>query len=59
MKKIPTIENCRVKFGCNQQWDNLADQGNQDVRFCTACQEDVHWCDSPSEVIKAKSIVAA
>jgi len=55
MIKVSTIENCRVKFGCHQQWDNLTDQGKEGARYCSACQEDVHWCNSSDEVIKAKS----
>lgn len=55
IQSISTVENCRVKFGCNQRWDNLTDQGKDGMRFCSACEEDVHWCSSQNEVIKAKS----
>jgi len=55
MNRVSTIENCRVKFGCNQHWDNLTDQGKEGVRFCSACEEGVHWCESQDDVIKAKS----
>jgi hypothetical protein len=61
MRNITTIENCRVKFGCNQQWDNLIDEGKEGkegkegMRFCSSCEEGVHWCNSQSEVIRAKS----
>jgi len=55
LQLVTTLENCRVKFGCNQRWDNLTDQGKEGVRFCSACEEDVHWCNSPDDVIKAKS----
>jgi hypothetical protein len=55
MRNITTIENCRVKFGCKQHWDNLTVQGKEGVLFCSACEEDVHWCESQDDVIKAKS----
>ena len=55
MREITTIENCRVKSGCEQRWRELTDQGKDNVRYCSVCKESVHWCNSQDEVVEAKS----
>jgi uncharacterized protein (TIGR02996 family) len=45
--KVP-IENCNVRwrFQCPKKWDQLEETLSADVRFCSACRKDVHFCRS-------------
>jgi uncharacterized protein (TIGR02996 family) len=58
------IENCRRKreeeqsgrfrleqfeFLCEKRWEDLRPTGDRAMRFCEACQENVHYCDTITE----------
>jgi uncharacterized protein (TIGR02996 family) len=45
------IENCDLRFAfqCPLQWENLTSTDDARVRFCSACQRQVYYCDSISE----------
>lgn len=54
------VENCAGKRGddwqarypalfdfvCDKRWDQMTPTANRDVRFCEACRESVHYCDT-------------
>ncbi len=45
--KVP-IENCNVRwrFQCPKRWSELQDLGEPNARFCTACRQSVHYCET-------------
>src|SRR5947209_8123112 len=54
------IENCqaevsrprmRVRFDflCDRHWEDLLPTNDRTVRFCDACQQNVHYCDTITE----------
>jgi uncharacterized protein (TIGR02996 family) len=45
------IERCGVAFelACPKSWDKLARTVREDVRFCTACESEVHYAASIAE----------
>jgi uncharacterized protein (TIGR02996 family) len=42
------VENCAVSFEyeCPLHWDNLTPTEDRAVRFCSACRQEVHYCDT-------------
>ena len=47
------IRNCKVAVDCKTKWDELPDDGIHGIRFCEACQIEVHLCQSPKELMDA------
>ena len=47
------LRNCEFAFRCNAHWDNLAETGQDKVRFCDACGKEVHRCDTDDELLKS------
>ncbi len=47
----PAIENCGLRFQlvCPRQWDQLRTSADGRVRFCDACQRNVHYCETIRE----------
>ena len=49
------IENCsrvdvpKFSFACPKEWAGLTSTDRHDVRFCTACEKNVHYCTSVPE----------
>jgi uncharacterized protein (TIGR02996 family) len=45
------VENCAVSFEyeCPLHWDNLTPTEDRTVRFCSACRQQVHYCDTLAE----------
>jgi uncharacterized protein (TIGR02996 family) len=50
VSKLP-IERCAVRweFLCPKKWDELAETPDAQVRFCSACKKEVHYCTSIDE----------
>jgi uncharacterized protein (TIGR02996 family) len=48
-----TVRRFRVEPGfgllCDRHWEDLQTTGDQAVRFCDACKQDVHYCDTITE----------
>ena len=42
------IDNCRLRFGfrCPLRWERLNATGDDQVRFCDSCKQEVHHCHS-------------
>jgi hypothetical protein len=53
VKTIRTVRNCKVrmKVVCPQTWDELAPMGQERVRHCFECGEDVHFCATDAETL--------
>lgn len=53
MKKITTIRNCPPEFlfVCSRRWEELAPTGDERVRHCGHCDQDVYFCESDQETI--------
>lgn len=37
-------------YECRQRWDNLASTGQDGIRHCDLCRENVYWCESGEQV---------
>jgi hypothetical protein len=44
---------CRMKFVCPQEWGNLTETKDSNMRHCQVCGRDVHYCESSFELEKA------
>jgi hypothetical protein len=47
------IRNCKVAVDCKAKWEELPDDGIQGIRFCEACQTEVHLCQTSTELMDA------
>jgi hypothetical protein len=47
------IRNCKIAVDCKTKWGKLPDDGIQGIRFCEACQTEVHLCKSSLELMEA------
>ena len=58
--KVP-IENCNVRwrFQCPKKWSELEETRSPEVRFCSACRKDVHFCDSMEMARRLAEVVGA
>ncbi len=55
------IRNCIFGKQCDKKWDKLTQTDNQDVRYCSACEQNVYLCQDEStlaEAIQANRCVA-
>ena len=48
-----SIRNCKFAFKCPLKWESLAKTTDPDVRFCDECQQEVYFCRSDAELVKA------
>lgn len=48
-----SIENCRFKFRCEQTWEGLTPTAHDQVRHCSECREDVHFCTTDEQLAQA------
>lgn len=48
-----SIRNCRFAFRCDRKWDSLKATSTEDVRYCSDCQQEVHWCSSDGQLAEA------
>lgn len=44
------IRNCPWGYSCTKKWDDLIATSEEDIRFCNACQKEVHWVDDREEL---------
>lgn len=47
------IRNCTIGFKCEARWESLHDDGINGMRFCDACQKEVHLCKSSDDLMTA------
>jgi hypothetical protein len=47
------IRNCKIAVDCAARWEDLIDDGIHGIRFCDACQKEVHLCQSPEALMEA------
>jgi hypothetical protein len=54
MKTERTVRNCRDGFAfvCPKRWEGLAPTGDENVRHCPACNEDVFFCRTDEETLR-------
>jgi len=44
------IENCTFKFKCTQDWDNLSETSEVNIKFCNKCESNVYFVTGESEL---------
>jgi hypothetical protein len=49
---ISTLRNCKFAFKCNKEWDRLSKTNEKNVRFCSACQQEVYFCKTDAELVE-------
>lgn len=45
--------NCEMEFECPQDWDGMIMSSDVNVRHCSACNKDVHFCHTVEDLKKA------
>ena len=47
----PAVEGCSIRFGfkCPKQWDAMQRTEREEIRHCTGCGQDVHFCRTIEE----------
>jgi hypothetical protein len=53
MSEEITIRNCSFASQCNLHWEQMSSTDLHDVRFCSACAREVHFCDSDESLARA------
>ncbi len=52
-KNTAALRNCQFAFRCPKTWDTLQQTDAGDVRFCTDCEKNVHFCRTEGELAEA------
>ncbi len=52
MSENTMIRNCTFAYKCETKWENLEQIDYEDVRFCNACQKEVHFCQTDEDLVK-------
>lgn len=47
---MKVIENCTLKFECDQTWNSLVETSDPKVRYCYDCDRGVHYCYNQDEL---------
>jgi uncharacterized protein (TIGR02996 family) len=47
--KHPRLRSLRFDFVCGRRWEEMQPTEDTAVRFCNACEENVHYCDTIHE----------
>lgn len=48
------IRNCQFRFECEKKWSELLRvEGEQGIRFCTQCLQEVHFVDNAQDLVLA------
>lgn len=47
------IANCIFGYKCDQSWDALADTDDSNVKYCKHCKNNVFYCSTPEELMRA------
>ena len=45
--------NCEMEFECSQKWDEMPASINPNIRRCSACKKDVHFCHTVEDLDRA------
>lgn len=52
MKSIEFL-NCDMEFECPKDWDEMLISDNANIRHCSACSKDVHFCHTIEDLKNA------
>ena len=44
------IRNCKIQYRCDTTWDSLIETDKPKLRHCKNCNENVHLCNSSTEI---------
>lgn len=47
------IRNCKFSFKCPKDWEALERTDNKHQRYCGECNQVVHFCYTPEDLMKA------
>ena len=47
------IRNCVFAYKCEADWETLEDINKEKIRFCHACEKEVHFCEDDKELTSA------
>ena len=47
-----SIRNCRFAFKCDKKWGDLDATEEDSIRFCNACEKEVHFCEDDEELAR-------
>ena len=47
------IRNCVFAYKCEADWEKLEDTKKEKIRFCNACEKEVHFCEDDKELTNA------
>lgn len=50
------IRNCAWGYSCDKKWDALRETDDKKVKFCDACEREVHMSLTPEELAKNVSL---
>lgn len=45
-----SIRNCRFAFKCEKKWEDLSETMEDGIRFCSTCENEVHFCEDDDEL---------
>lgn len=45
--------NCEMEFECTQKWDEMPASIDPNVRSCSACKKEVHFCHTVEDLDRA------
>lgn len=45
------IQNCTLSFECPKHWGSLQPTSSPKIRYCTACDRNVHFCSTAKELV--------
>lgn len=45
--------NCEMEFNCTQKWDEMPASIDPNIRHCSACRKDVHFCHTVEDLDQA------
>jgi hypothetical protein len=49
---IGQIENCNFNYKCPKIWDDLVKTDNEDIRYCSMCNDNVYKVTNEEEFLK-------
>jgi hypothetical protein len=47
------IRKCIFAYKCEADWELLEDTNKEKIRFCNACEKEVHFCEDDKELTEA------
>lgn len=47
------LRNCTFAYKCEADWELLEDTNKEKIRYCNACEKEVHFCENDKELTEA------